>query len=370
MAQPPTRSLLTALHHLSSQPAGLSSKQQLLEERSAAAEPSLEFFVLLVIATVIATVGLIANSAAVVIGAMIVAPLMDPIISLAFGMATADHRLMLRASGLIALGVGITVATASLLSALLSIAFVDSQIMARTSPSLLDLIVAIAAGSVGAFAQSRSKIANSLAGVAVAVALVPPLCVTGIGLSQSTALTIRFNDVLVNNLSHTLASGSFLLFITNLIGIAFAATIVFLLQRYGSFRKSWLYAGTWLALLLILCAPLGTELRNFTARRDIESNFKQFKQRQISQLAIADQDHAFWATANICYVNTQLVDKILKVDLVVEGQANHNVRDILSRGYKNLKHEIEKEGNYTIDATISFIPKRTFTFDSHSLEST
>ena len=55
---------------------------------------------------------------------------------------------------------------------------------------------------------------------------------------------------------------------------------------------------------------------------------------------------------------------------MVEGQANQNVQDILSRGYKNLKREIEKEGHYTIDATISFIPKRTFTFDSHSLEAT
>ena len=209
---------------------------------------------------------------------------------------------MLRASGLIALGVGITVATASL-SALLSIAFVDSQIMARTSPSLLDLIVAIAAGSLGALRKAAPKSPTHCWGRGN-VAPVPPLCVTGIGLSQSTALTIRFNDVLVNNLSHALASGSFLLFITNLIGIAFAATIVFLLQRYGSFRKSWLYAGGFRC-----CSSSAHHwaLNCAISQRDaIRIQFQAIQTTPISQLAIADQDHAFWATANICYVNTQL----------------------------------------------------------------
>ena len=92
------QTLLHKLHIWSIHPPGLASEEELTKERFAAATPSLEFTVLLITSAVIATLGLVSNSPAVVIGAMIVAPLMDPILSLAFGIAVGNRRLILKAS--------------------------------------------------------------------------------------------------------------------------------------------------------------------------------------------------------------------------------------------------------------------------------
>lgn len=298
---------------------------------------------------------------------MILAPMMDPIVSLGLGIAIGDKQLILRASGLIVMAIVISVGVSALMSALLSIAFIDSQIMSRTNPNLLDLIVAIAAGIIAAFAHCRYKLVSSVAGLACAVALVIPLCVTGIGLNQSEFITVRFSNVLVPSLTHKMVSGSFLLFIINLIGITGAASFVFLIQRYGSFRKSWLFGGVWLAMVLIISSPLATQLRDITVQNNIVSNFKEFKNQTLSELSIAKGDPKFWSTATISYINTELNKDHLTVDLVVEGQTIGNTQEILTRAYQNLRHEIEKEGDYTVDARISFIPVSTFTFDSGSL---
>ena len=188
----PTTKLTKILNWIIS-PDGLRDHESVLKDRRDAAQPNLEFFVLLIISTVIATVGLIENSAATVIGAMIIAPLMDPIVSLAFGLSTHNIKLIRQSLILITLGASIVVFTSGLIYQLLDINFIDSQILSRTSPNLIDLSVAIAAGIVGAFAQSRSRLASSMAGVAIAVALVPPLCVTGIGIKLSAQASLRFN---------------------------------------------------------------------------------------------------------------------------------------------------------------------------------
>ena len=188
----PTTKLTKILNWIIS-PDGLRDHESVLKDRRDAAQPNLEFFVLLIISTVIATVGLIENSAATVIGAMIIAPLMDPIVSLAFGLSTHNIKLIRQSLILITLGASIVVFTSGLIYQLLDIDFIDSQILSRTSPNLIDLSVAIAAGIVGAFAQSRSRLASSMAGVAIAVALVPPLCVTGIGIKLSAQASLRFN---------------------------------------------------------------------------------------------------------------------------------------------------------------------------------
>ena len=107
---------------------------ELYEKRIASSKPSLGFFVLLVCSAVIATLGLISNSTAVVIGAMIVAPLMDPILSLAFGLAVSDGKLIRRSAVTVMFDVAAVVGTASLLSLMLGISNVQSEIIGRTSP--------------------------------------------------------------------------------------------------------------------------------------------------------------------------------------------------------------------------------------------
>ena len=354
--------LLQRLHTWTIHPPGLALQEDLLEERRDAATPSLEFVVLLITSSVLATLGLISNSPAVVIGAMIVAPLMDPILSLAFGIAIGHRELILKATALIALGIGLVIATSASLTQALSVDFLDEQILSRTSPNLIDMLVAIAAGTVGAFVQSRRSLLNSLAGVAIAVALVPPLCVTGIGINQSSTITARLNQGIVPNLQHHVADGSLLLFITNLLGIGIAGVVVFLIQRYGNPRRCAPYLIGWLLLFGLVCAPLSASLKDFTARQNIESEVRQFQHKEIKNDAGNKQEVEFWRNVNIAYINTHFTGKKLKLAMILEGQATENLTLILDSAYKQIENELQSQGNYELEASFGFMPTRTIVF--------
>ncbi len=209
---------------------------ELQQSREAASIPSFGFFFLLISATVIATLGLISNSTAVIIGAMIVAPLMNPILSMAFGIVTGNWTLYKQSLVTVALGAASTVFVSSLFSALIPVDAVGSEVIARTRPNLIDLGIAIAAGAAGSFSLTRKSIASSIAGVAIAVALVPPLCVTGIGLGIGKEMVAHIDTVAISYLD--VSAGAFLLFIVNLAGITFTACLVFLSQSYGSLNKA------------------------------------------------------------------------------------------------------------------------------------
>ncbi|WP_416676406.1 TIGR00341 family protein [Egbenema bharatensis] len=187
------------------------------------AEPALTYYVLLALSVVIATLGLLANSAATIIGAMIVAPLMGPILGMAFSVVMSNRRLLRRSTLSLITGTLMSIAIGAVICRLVGIQTLTPEIIARTSPNLLDLGVALAAGSAGAFAFSRRDIADALPGVAIAVALVPPLSVVGIGI----ALNLQ-----------SVTFGSLLLFLTNLTGIVFSGGLVLLLQRYGSIDRA------------------------------------------------------------------------------------------------------------------------------------
>jgi len=177
--------------------------------------PYLErFFVLLILALIIATAGILSDSTATVIGAMIVAPLMTPIMATAAALIMGNMKRALNRFALVLVGVVVVVLLSGLMGALYSgiVSFDENtQIMGRISPRLIDLIAALASGAAGAFCLSREDIADSLPGVAIAISLVPPLCVTGISLSAG---------------EWAAAQGSLLLFVTNLLAILLAGGAV------------------------------------------------------------------------------------------------------------------------------------------------
>ena len=222
------------------------------QARIASSKPSLGFFLLLLCSAVIATLGLISNSTAVVIGAMIVAPLMDPILSLAFALAISNNTLAKRSLLTIFLGVLTVVGTAAFLSMLLDVSEVNREMISRTAPNLIDLGIAIAAAIAGSFSMTRAGLSNSIAGVAIAVALVPPLCVCGIGLSLGQEVVAVFGRGTVAGITNQISEGSFLLFLANLIGITVASLFIFLIQRYGSVAQSW--RNLWCGLVFWVCS--------------------------------------------------------------------------------------------------------------------
>ena len=217
--------------------------------------PAFSYYFLLVLSTLISTLGLIANSSATIIGGMIISPLMHPIVTLAFGITIRDRRLIDRGAVMLLTGIPLCILVAYVFSTIINIRVVGSEVLSRSNPNYLDLGVALGAGASGAFSYSRKSIANALPGVAIAVALVPPLCVVGIGAHAGL-----LGDLMASNagIDEDMAIGSLTLFLTNLWGILVAAIIVFLCQKYGDFRGAFRGLLVSVVVLAGLLYPLGT----------------------------------------------------------------------------------------------------------------
>lgn len=183
------------------------------------------FGTLMFLATTIATFGIATDSTAVVIGAMLVAPLMTPILGTAAGLINGSTRAAAKSATVVFVGATGSIAVAWGFASLipnLHAVVENSQITSRTAPTLLDLAIALAAGAAGAYGVSRAESTDALPGVAVAIALVPPLAVTGITLHAGD-----FDQVV----------GSVLLFLTNLFSILLMAGAVFIIVGYGSWGQ-------------------------------------------------------------------------------------------------------------------------------------
>ena len=253
---------------------------------------NMEYYVLIFLSCIIATLGLLNNSAAVIIGAMIVAPLMNPTMGVAMGVVRGDIVLLWRALKTLILGVFISILIACITSFLIpnitDVADI-SEVMSRTSPNILDIVIALAAGAAGAFALSRKKVASSLAGVAIAVSLMPPLAVTGIGLCL--LLKTLKEPHLIQNLSLYLKifAGSFTLCFTNLVAMNMSGIIVFTVFGFGvyhqekkkKFRFHFLISALLLALMTFILTGFYTlSLEN----KRVENNINHILNSEVARL--------------------------------------------------------------------------------------
>jgi uncharacterized hydrophobic protein (TIGR00271 family) len=205
-----------------------------------------DFYVMIALSAIIASLGLLLDSAAVIIGGMLVAPLMSPIIGIALSIALGNVRLLRDAFESTIKGVFVAVVVGLVVGSLSPLNVVTGEILARTRPDLLDLVVALASGAAGAYAISRKDVSAALPGVAIAAALVPPLGVVGIGLAIHRA---------------GVAGGGLLLFTTNLVAIIFAGAMVFLLlgfrpARGAKERQMQVRRGLVISVLLLLVVSL------------------------------------------------------------------------------------------------------------------
>jgi uncharacterized hydrophobic protein (TIGR00271 family) len=239
------------------------------------ARPDADYFVMIGLAAAIAAMGLLLNSPAVIIGAMLVAPLMAAIVGLGMGVMMGDLRLLRLATGatirgmLLAIAIGVVVGWLPFGSTL------TAEILSRTSPTLLDLGVALFSGAAGAYALCRKDVSAALPGVAIAAALVPPLATVGIGLSHSNL---------------TVAGGAMLLFLSNLIAISAASVVIFLLfgfrpapeaERRTIFRRGAISATV---LLIIVAGILGVLTFNLVSQARFEQQVRAAVATQVAQL--------------------------------------------------------------------------------------
>jgi len=240
------------------------------------------FAVLLFLSTVIATYGVLGDSTATIIGAMIIAPLMIPIMGTAAGLVMGDMgragRSFLRVVG----GVIGVIFTAWFIGSFLNATIVsyttNSAITGRISPSLTDLAGALACGAAGAFAMSRSDVADSLPGVAISISLVPPLCVVGIGLSGGE-LAVAWGAMLLfltNFLSILLAGGGTLA----LLGLSAASTK----ELSGTARRK---AFIYIAIgALLVAVPLAV-----TSIRVANESLAELQTQRLTQLWLDQTDY-------------------------------------------------------------------------------
>ncbi len=262
-------------------------REELIEKIRTASSPGFDYFFLVILSGGIATLGLINDSPAVIIGAMLVAPLMSPILGVGLGSITADPNLARNAATALIRGAFISILLATLLTLsniylpfVPSLLEIPNEVINRTQPTPNDLLIAIAGGLAAAYTMAQPHLSAALPGVAIATALMPPLSTIGIGLALG-----RWD----------IAGGAALLFLTNAVTIAFAATLVFFLEGFvprirnnGKLPKTLLIAGSLTALLLIPLTILGARLVSQAQENRLINNIIETELAEIENADLVD----------------------------------------------------------------------------------
>ncbi len=312
-------------------------RDTLLFEGAVLKKKLVRFFCLLILAASIATFGLLGDSLAVVIGAMIVAPLMLPIMGLAFSVSIGD-RIAMKSSLLVSLG---GIAVAILVGFILTLPMASlfqpesiEQVINRTSPRLLDLLAALATGLAGAFALSRKDVSDTLPGVAIAVSLVPPLANVGILLALGRP---------------GLALGSLLLFATNYFAILLTGTLVFgllgfseaalLVRTNRAKRKAVAIA---LAAMLLITIPLA-----YTSYGIIVNNTITARIYSAADKWLAESGY------RLISVNAETADNTIYMVLLGEGEMPSLDTLIEELSGNTFGKEIKLE---TVQSTVKYLP--------------
>jgi uncharacterized hydrophobic protein (TIGR00271 family) len=243
------------------------------------------YLTMLVLACLVALFGLLGNSPAVVIGAMLISPLMSPFLSAGLALAIGDSRLGRAAFRTIALSVITAVGISALAVGLSPLKEATPEILSRTNPNLLDLGIAFFSGFAGTYTLIARKGGTTLPGVAIATAVMPPLCVVGFGVYQ---------------LDMRIALGALSLFVTNLAAIIISAATVFLLGGFRASDRPATEAEGWSAglrllasfvVLILLSIPLAVALANAAdaavLRRNVEIALRQTIERDPSRAKLA-----------------------------------------------------------------------------------
>ena len=290
------------------------------------------FFLRLLAATVVATAGVAADSSTTIIGAMLIAPLMSPMLGVALATALGRMRDLLRTLGLTLLGMGIVVLVSIGVTAIIPVAVdmdANTQVLARISPRLVDLIIALAAGFMAALASMRSDIPDALPGVAISASIGPPLCVVGASIYEGAPEA---------------AIGALLLFVANFIAIQVMGAVVYLLmgliphseeKPVSDARAAWyaLVAIAAIALVLFFMdVSMGIVRSGEMERRaqDITASWANNAGYRVTSLSVDD---------NELYVQIAGVDKEPDVHTLAQSLSEANVT------YKDVYVSVVEEHN-------------------------
>ena len=312
------------------------ASEQIATEMKAASFPTISFFVLLALSCAIATFGLLANSAPAIIGAMIIAPLMTPIMGLSYGAVQLSWPQIMRSAITVFLGVAVVIAISFFSARFIEIKVAGTEMLSRAFPSLLDLGVAMAAGAAGAFSLSRESIRNSIAGVAISVSLVPPLAVVGIGLALGRKATadvgLSFREVGLFSGGIDIAAGAMVLFLTNLAAIVVVAGIVMAIQGYASWKRGIFGLVCAVAASIVLLQPLQEDFQRL--------HVKSMVLRLVKTLPVT-HPHTFESTLLLGRVSVRREDDVLIVR--AKATVSRDKAEGVPARLDLFRHELEKQ---------------------------
>jgi uncharacterized hydrophobic protein (TIGR00271 family) len=285
------------------------------------------YWLLLPLAAVIASAGVVSDSTATVIGAMIVAPLMTPILGIVLAVVLADRANLRRCLLLLVAGAAAVIAIGWLLGLFVPyplVAATNSQVAARVTPRIVDLVAALATGAVGSVALARSDISDTLPGVAIAISLVPPLAVVGLTLESGAPRE---------------SLGAFLLFATNVAAILASGILVMAFFRvhrvFGAAGAR--YGGAIAiiaALLLVVIIPL-----HINSDRIDNTNVRQSEVQAVAERWAND---AGWSVTGV----TATGDQVL-----IEATGPNP-----APGLSQLRHDLNAAGLNGLDVRVSLVP--------------
>ncbi|MFW5703973.1 MAG: DUF389 domain-containing protein [Patescibacteria group bacterium] len=305
---------------------------------------STSYIVLLIGSSIVCTLGLLLNATAIVIGGMIISPLMWPLMKISLGISYEKRSYIRQSLYLLILSIAIGIISAFIITYVSPIKLISDEILARTNPTLLDIFVALVAGTVASLALIQPRISESLAGVAIATSLMPPLCVSGIGLALA---------------ERQIFTGGLLLFLANIVSIIFIAVILFYLvgirrSTHLTLRSKGIVL---IGIVLILTSiPLFTLLRQYS--------FKVFAYNRVNQVLTKGLEQI---SPNISLegVRTELSKREGQEVVIVTAQLwipedfsiNFNQRE---RIVAQLQHELKRKVdlNLRLQKTISVISEQ------------
>lgn len=194
-------------------------KSSAVERLISGSTPSQDFFLMVILAILMASFGLLLDNVTVIIGSMLIAPILYPFLGLSLGIIMSDFNLISRSFYTLIKSAALGIVSAVLVTLLFTTVTgnIESEILTQSKPSIVYAVIAIIAGFAASFALVKPQLSETLPGIAISVALIPPLAAIGIGIAKLEWVT---------------ASGSLLLFLTNAAGITFGSMVVFSLMNF------------------------------------------------------------------------------------------------------------------------------------------
>jgi uncharacterized hydrophobic protein (TIGR00271 family) len=308
-------------------PIDSSERERLYDQLVESSSPDFDFFLFVFLSGTIATLGLLIDSPATIIGAMLLAPLMSPIIGIGLASITGDQNLFRPSLSALVRGAALAILLAVIITLIndqmpffsIQAGELTTEIIARTRPSPIDLTIALAGGLAAAYALASPHLSAALPGVAIATALMPPLCTVGVG--------IAFQRLDV-------AGGAFLLFLTNAVTIAFASMLAFFILGFvpSDLDKQFLRLPRGLVITagitLVLLAPLTTmsvgfvqqAVRNRTIDIIVHEEVERNNEAELVEYLLNEEDSTIFVDITLRTTRTMQYQQVVDLRDAIAGR--------------------------------------------------